>query len=105
MPEELTTHLYSLGAKLFADVCRSTSSVVTPTCISASPTEDKPWYLHRGKFAAKLHPTFHLGNQQGELLLFTSGGHGGRAVGHRKTRGRGGEEAPQRQSVDGSRVG
>src|ERR1041384_7536649 len=30
-------------------MCRSTSSAVTPSCISASPTGDKPWYLHRGK--------------------------------------------------------
>src|ERR1041384_7856750 len=37
-PEELTTPLYSLGAKLFVVVCRSTSSAVTPTCISWSPT-------------------------------------------------------------------
>src|SRR3954465_10708246 len=41
--------MYSLGAKLFVSVCRSTSSAVTPTCISASPTGDIPWYLHREK--------------------------------------------------------
>ena len=34
----MKTPLYSLGAKLFVDVCRSTSSVVTPNCISWSPT-------------------------------------------------------------------
>ena len=28
---------------------------LTTTCISASPTGDKPWYLFRGKFAAILH--------------------------------------------------
>src|SRR3954470_5033491 len=34
---------------------------LSPSCISASPTRDKPWYLHRGKFAATVHLTFHLG--------------------------------------------
>src|SRR4051812_15728179 len=28
---------------------------MTPSCIYASPTRDKAWYLHRGKFAATLH--------------------------------------------------
>src|ERR1041384_3866046 len=43
--------MYSLGAELSVDVCRSTSSTVTPFCIYVSPTGDKPWYLHRGKLA------------------------------------------------------
>src|SRR3954466_6286543 len=38
MQLELTTPLYSLGEKLFVFVCRSTSSAVTPSCISWSPT-------------------------------------------------------------------
>src|SRR4051812_43111905 len=48
-------------SKVICCVCRSTSSVVTPTCISVSPTGDKPWYLCRGKFAAILHLNLPLG--------------------------------------------
>src|ERR1041385_3853314 len=43
-------------------MCRSTSvAPLTPTYHIWSPTGDKPWYLHRGKLAAALHHTFHLG--------------------------------------------
>src|SRR3954463_16531826 len=80
--------MYSLGAKLYVVVCRSTSSAVTPTCISVSPTGDKPWYLCRGKFAAIYMQTFHFGltseehyfsainDREGEGLVFvmTEGG-------------------------------
>src|ERR1043165_30609 len=68
--EELTTPLYSLGEKLFVAVCRSTSSAVTPSCISASPTGDKPLYLHRGKFATIYIQPSTWGNQRGELPLY-----------------------------------
>src|SRR3954463_11245031 len=53
----------------------STSSVVTPTCISASPTGYKPWYLHRGKFAAMLHLNLPLGviNEGPEAIKPISG--------------------------------
>ena len=39
-----------------------------PTCISVSPTGDKPWHLWRGKFAAIYIQPSTWGNQQGELL-------------------------------------
>src|SRR3954465_1061770 len=71
MPEELTTPLYSLGEKLFVSVCRSTSSAVTPTCISWSPAGS---ILNLSIFA-KGNLLLHCispstwGNQRGELPL------------------------------------
>src|ERR1041385_8585974 len=71
MPEELTTPLYSLGEKLFVSVCRSTSSAVTPTCISWSPTGS---ILNLSIFA-KGNLLLHCispsiwGNQRGEFPL------------------------------------
>src|ERR1043165_6394983 len=43
---------------------------LSPTCISASPTGDKPWYLHRGIFATIYIQPFTWGNQRGELPLY-----------------------------------
>src|SRR3954466_13237246 len=71
MQLELTTPLYSLGEKLFVSVCRSTSSAVTPTCISWSPTGS---ILNLSIFA-KGNLLLHCispstwGNQRGELPL------------------------------------
>src|SRR3954464_8358863 len=42
---------------------------LSPTCISASPTGDKPWYVHRGKFATIYIQPSTWGNQRGELPL------------------------------------
>src|SRR3954464_3441031 len=39
-----------------------------PTCISVSPTGDKPWYLCRGKFAATTSKPSTWGNQRRALL-------------------------------------
>src|SRR3954463_15114581 len=71
-PEELTTPLYSLGAKLFS-VCAGPGEVATsaplftlpPSCISASPTGDKPYPLHRGNFLLRYISPSTWGNQQG----------------------------------------
>src|ERR1041385_5226457 len=63
--------MYSLGAKLFISVCTSTSSAVTPTCISWSPTGS---ILNLSIFA-KGNLLLHCispstwGNQRGELPL------------------------------------
>src|SRR3954468_8107255 len=63
--------MYLLGTKLSVVVCRSTSSVVTPTCISWSPTG---LILNLSIFA-KGNLLLHCispstwGNQRGELLL------------------------------------
>ena len=74
-PEELTTPLNSLGAKLFVFVCRYTLSIVTPTCISASPTGDKPWYPHRGKLPLHCISNLPLGvtNEGREVIKPISG--------------------------------
>ena len=71
----MTTPLYSLGAKLSVVVCRSTSSAVTPTCISWIPTRDKPWYLHRGKLPLHCISNLPLGvtNKGREAIKTISG--------------------------------
>src|SRR3954469_17276007 len=73
-PEELTTPLYALGAKLFVSVCRSTSSVVTPTCISWSPTGSilNLSIFAKGNLLLRFIKPSTWGNQQRELPLCNS---------------------------------
>src|SRR3954470_13784855 len=73
-PEELTTPLYSLGAKLFVVVCRSTTTPrlkqflapLPPSCISASPTGSITLVSSPREIIATLHlkPST-WGNQRG----------------------------------------
>src|SRR3954466_4767184 len=58
-------------------MCRSMSTLtpvseflvpLPPTCISVSPTGDKPWYLCRGKFAATTSKPSTWSIQRGALL-------------------------------------
>src|SRR3954467_7048873 len=67
--------MYSLGEKLFVSVCMSTSSAVKPSCISAIPTVDKPWYLHRGKLPLHCISNLPLGvtNEGREAIKLISG--------------------------------
>src|SRR3954466_9677016 len=71
MQLELTTPLYSLGEKLFVFVCRSTSSVVTPTCISWSPTGSilNLSIFSKGNLLLHCISPSTWGNQRGELPL------------------------------------
>ena len=69
----MTTPLYSLEqsyllcVQVHVNLVSSPATIsapLTPSCIFCESARDKPWYLHRGKFAATLHLTFHLGNQR-----------------------------------------
>src|SRR4051812_7641843 len=74
-PERLTTSLNFVGNKIIVSVCRSASvAPLKPTYHLRSPTGDKPWYLHRGKFAVVLHHAFHLGltNEGREITIIIS---------------------------------
>ena len=63
--------MYSLGAKLFVVVCRSTSTVVTPTCISWSPTGSilNLSISANGNLLLYCISTSTWGNKRGELPL------------------------------------
>src|ERR1041385_4331768 len=63
--------MYSLGAKLFVFVCRSTPSAMTPTCISWSPTGSilNLSIFAKGNLLPHCISPSTWGNQRGELPL------------------------------------
>src|SRR4051812_1989617 len=63
--------MYLLGAKLFVSVCRSTSSAVTPTCISWSPTGSilNLSIFDKGNLLLRHIKPSTWGNQRGDLPL------------------------------------
>src|ERR1041385_7772928 len=64
--------MYSLGAKLFVFVCRSTPSAMTPTCISWSPTGSilNLSIFAKGNLLLYCISPSTWGNQRGELPLY-----------------------------------